>query len=785
MSKSERNKRYYQKHKHKDYNDWVYCLDIETSTADGINAKGETVKCSYIISYAISKLNWRTGEIIHDSFNRRYEDLEEDFERIEKEADGRKTLIYIHNFSYEFSFFKDNVKYFQNNISKQLFIKMHKPLLINCNILSFRCSYLLLGKSVKTLGNELTSLTGEDWRKLDYEYNAIRTPYSVLTDEEIAYNFRDCDIVLKYIYEKLLKTYSIKDLHDKLFTQTGIVRFDNKKNNTTLDYKKFCLFNKDCVPDARKQYDLEVQSFMGGLVSFDFNIITKKLENVASFDASSDYPFQMLKPFPTHFYYNGTLKDIDNFKRYCSDPKYNTHNFWYGIITIKNLKLNKFNYAILSKHKFYETVDCEDSFGKVLEATIGTLICTSLDFENYKKFYDFEILEIKEIYTNKYLNYLPDFTISTIARLLKAKSELKKYVNEVKHKEVLYNNYEFSESFKYLQDEINNQDNYEIQKAIINAEYQRIKGHLNSTYGIAVEKPIKSDIKYDFEIHEYFIKEASFEKFKAKKYVKTNMLVGTFITAYARTHLITLLYQCLINGVRVYYTDTDSLKLDYSNPEKVNKIVEDFNNSLFDAPYGIGKFEFEGDYKYFVVNGNKSYISLSHENNIDATIAGLPEATIIYSNLYKNACNGDFDKLIKDCFSFNIEILPEVTNKLTSKYPLKTINDDMEDDSTTDLIHIIVDDYEDYVYSGLVLDDCPVTIKGIDTSINNIKSCINMHRFFNFDLNKIIDKKQIMIDSEKSTNDEIIFKVADNGKIGIRIQEVLKKWQEELTIKDK
>ena len=104
MSKSERNKRYYQSHKHKDYNDWVYCLDIETSTADGINSKGETVKCSYIISYAISKLNWRTGEIVHDSFNRRYEDLEEDFERIEKEADGRKTLIYIHNFSYEFSF---------------------------------------------------------------------------------------------------------------------------------------------------------------------------------------------------------------------------------------------------------------------------------------------------------------------------------------------------------------------------------------------------------------------------------------------------------------------------------------------------------------------------------------------------------------------------------------------------------------------------------------------------------------------------------------------------------
>lgn len=764
------NRNYRRRQKLNKYNNIVYCIDIETSTAHGTNCDGESVPCAYMISYAISTLDTTTGDIMHYNFGRTYENLQSDLEGIQKQSDSRPTLIYCHNFAYEWSFFKDNVHFFKDNVTSQLFMSRHKPLMIDCKNLSFRCSYLLFGKSVKTMGAELSAITGESWEKLEFEYNKIRTPLTEITPEEMAYNYKDCDIVLKYLYEKMIVTYGIDNLYDSLYTKTGIVRFDNKKYNTSNDYQRFLFFNKDCVPATEKQYAIEQLCFMGGLVSCYPAVIGRRepLHNIASYDIASSYPYQMLKLYPTHFTERADLQNLALFEQFRNSQRYNKHDFFYGIIAIKNLKLNRLLYPILSNHKFFESVDCEQIFGKVLEATSGVLVCTSLDFENYKRFYDFEVVEIRSIYTNKYTHYLPPFTIKSIARLLKAKTALKQYNNEVQHANKLHNDYVFSDDFKYLEKIINEIDNYQIQKAVIAQEYTRIKGNLNAMYGINVEAPIKPTITYNFDTLEYEKEAGDFEKFKNKKFVKTNMLVGVFITAYARQQLVDLLYKLLINGIQVYYTDTDSLKVDYTQADKVEAIISDYNKHIEQNPYNIGVFEFEDNYSNFVINGNKSYIS---EKNgvISATIAGLPNASIIYQSLL-DYYNGDFKKMITNCFSFNVEINPNVTDKLTSKYPVSPV--DVEDlDYSTQLIHMDIDGYNDYVYTGLILDDCPVTIKGIDTSLSNMRSAINLHKYYKLDLNNCIDKRQIIRDNEGS----IIVK--NNGKITERIRKEFKKWQ--------
>lgn len=762
-------KRYYNKKKLRQYNTWVYCLDIETSTADGVNSNGEKVRCSYMISYAISRMNIHTGDIEHYSFKRTCSELDDDLRAIERDADNKPTLVYCHNFSYEWSFFKDNVPYFREKTDCQLFMSRHKPLMIDCGKISFRCSYLLFGKSVEAMGAELCALTGEDWHKLDFDYDKVRTPYTPITVEEMAYNYRDCDIVLKYLYEKLITVYGVDNIIKKIYTKTGVVRYDNKKNNTTKDYQRLLFFNKECVPKTKEQYAIEQLCFMGGLVSCDPSVIGKAepLHNIASYDIASSYPYQMLKLYPTHFYKRDDLKDLKAFEQFRHSDRYNKHNFFYGIIAVKNLRVNRFNYPILSNHKFFESIDAECVFGKVIQAKSGLFICTSLDLENYARFYNFEITEIKEIYTNRYINYLPPFTIKSIARLLTAKTALKKYNNEVQHANTLRNDYEFSSDFKYLEKIINDCDNYQIQKAIIAQEYTRIKGNLNAMYGIQVEASIKPTITYNFDTKEYEKTAGDFEQFKNKKYIKTNMLVGVFITAYARTQLIDLLYIMLSNGIKVYYTDTDSLKLDYTNKNKVDFLVQKFNDSLEKNPYKIGVFEFEDVYDNFVINGNKSYIS---EKNgvISATIAGLPQASMIYQSLFEYN-NNDFSEMIKRCFSFNIEIDPNVTDKLTSKYPVSPV--DIEDlDYQTQLIHIDILGYNDFVYTGLILDDCPVTIKGIDTSLSNMTSAINLHRFYNLDLHRCIPKHKI-------TNINNRVAVISNGEISKKVKEILLQWQ--------
>lgn len=768
MSRKEQNKRYYQRKKTKIYNKYVYCLDIETSTATGTNKAGERVKCAYIISYAISKLDITTGEIIHDSFKRTYEQLNNDILRIQKESDGKPTLIFCHNFSYEWSFFKDNVSFFRENIKRQLFMSANKPLVIDCNNLSFRCSYLLFGKSVKTMGEELTALTGENWRKLDFEYTKIRTPLSEIAPDEIAYNYKDCDIVLKYFYEKMLSKYNIDDIFKKIFTKTGVVRFDNKKYNSANDYRRFIYFNRDCIPHTREQFAIEQLGFMGGLVSCNFKYIGKTLHNVASFDIASSYPYQMLKLYPTNFIQRTDLKDLKAFEQFRQNDYYNKHDFFYGIFEIANISLNDLDYPILSNHKLFESVDSDCIFGKVITAKRGVLICTSLDYENYKKFYKFDLVGIRDIYVNRYINYLPPYTIKSIARLLTAKTEMKKYNNEVIKRNELYNNYEFSDNFKYLSDILNTINDYQIQKAVAGQTYLTIKSDLNAMYGILVEKSLKSVVEYDFESHKYTKTMDDFSDFKNKECVKTNMLVGMFITAYARTQLITILHILLSNGINVYYTDTDSLKVDYTNPTKVNYLIDTFNASIEQTPYNIGQFEFEGQYNNFCVNGNKAYISEKHDV-ITATIAGLPHASIIYQSLYDNY-ERDFDKMIQNSFTFNIEIMPNVTSKLTSKYPINP-TDILNLEFDTQLIHLKINDYDDFVYTGLILDDCPVTIKGIDTSLSNLHSVINLHQYYGFSLKNCIDKKIIVRDK----HDNIIIK--NNGKVSKRIMEVLNKYE--------
>ena len=90
----------------------IYGLDIETSTIDSMVYDK---KISYMISYCISKINILNGEYEKVEVGRTYNDLDRFLYKLNDYANDneKEYLIYIHNFDYEYSFFKNNLKYFK------------------------------------------------------------------------------------------------------------------------------------------------------------------------------------------------------------------------------------------------------------------------------------------------------------------------------------------------------------------------------------------------------------------------------------------------------------------------------------------------------------------------------------------------------------------------------------------------------------------------------------------------------------------------------------------------
>ena len=748
-------KRKYKQNKKK-FNRYIYSLDIETSTVTGTDSEGMKKDCSFMYSCAISKLDTITHEIEHVAFLRTYKELS-DF-LYELESFGKKTLVYIHNFSYEWDFFNRNVPYYSDLIIKQLYVKSHKPLEIKSRYLFFRCSYLLTGLSVKKMGVKLTNKLNEDWQKLDYDYDEIRTPLTKLTSEEIAYNFRDVDIVLKYIDEYFLSKYTVKTIFKRIFTITSTARQFCVDVNSHFNYLKWIDFNNDCTATSEAQLFLWYECFLGGLVTSNPNYFMKITKDVASYDFASSYPYVMrFKKFPYKFKkIDITVKD---FNEIVKSAAYNKSLYFNCVLDIKNLKIKpEYNYPILSEHKILkQSTHYSVINGKIIFCErLKTSLC-STDFELLSVFYDFDIVDILYYEENEECKRLPEYVLNSIDKLLIEKSKFKKYNNEVLEAKK-YKKYNWDDAD--LCDEINSLKTYEEQVAYISDEYLRIKGLLNSQYGINVQKPLNDNISFNFDSFEYEKEVDSFEEYAAIKNHKTNLIVGCYICTFARYNLGRLLIAFLNNGIPVLYTDTDSIKCvrNENTAPVIDKIVDRYNQ-LVQNDKNIGQFEYEhgSTYDLFVTNGNKSYISLK-DGYVSATISGMPDADSIYNRFYRKY-HCDFYKMIEHCYNYNTLIDYSIVKKLTHVY--SDMVDDY-DELEKNIIHVEIDGYDDYVYTGIVLDGCNLSIRYIEDSTAQLTNACNLIKYFGVDFNKFI-YKNIISDTKVL---KLKIKTRKNKKIG-------------------
>ena len=554
--------------------------------------------------------------------------------------DKRRIVVFIENASYEFQFIR---KYF--TWTQVFSLDERRPVrAVTDEGIEFRCSYILSGYGLDSLGKNLTKypvskLTGQ------YDYSKFRHSLTPLTSTENLYCENDVRVVMAYIQEKIESDGNIGKI---LLTKTSYVRqyvrnhtIYSPDKTTRYEYKKLI---KHLTMEPY-EYILAREAFAGGFTHANAEYVDETIENVDSIDFTSSYPAVMVAfPYPMSKGQSCTIRDNDHFKTFLRP----------GILSIFKIKITNLiakpdapdNIISLSKCYLDEEHtkparkhDCVTNNGRVVMSLVPLYTTiTNVDFENYQKFYDFDY-EVSILYSYR-AGYLPKAFIECILHFYKQKTTLK----GISGKE---------------------------------SEYQQGKEMLNSTYGMTVTDICRDEIIYGTDWGTVHPTKADMcdiiDKYNNNKSRFLSYIWGVFITAYARRNVFTGILE--FNNDYVY-CDTDSNKvlhienhMDYINryndwiTTQINTTLTYYGLDINDAapldikgnahPLGVWDWETEGDpYLKFKTLGAKRYLTYQKKKGYSMTVAGLPKSSGHLDD--NNKMISTIDKLVADYGEDNI-----------------------------------------------------------------------------------------------------------------------------------
>lgn len=553
--------------------------------------------------------------------------------------ENRRLVIYIHNESYEFQFIR---KLFQWN--SVFALDKRKP--VKCltkDGIEFRCSYLLSGYNLDTLGKNLKKYKVNKMVG-DLDYKLIRTPLTKLTDKEIQYCINDCLVVVSYIQE-LIEQYG--DITKLPLTKTGFVRnscrneclYDNKSHKKSSKFSKYRKLMRKLYLDTNT-YLLLKKAFAGGFTHASLFHSNTVVENVSSFDFTSSYPyvicseqFPMSSPIPTLITSKEQFKDY--LQNYCC------------IFTIEfqNLEEIIFYENYISKSKCEILEGYVENNGRIKSAKRLKITITEQDYLIIRKFYTWEKMKITNFirFTKE---YLPRDFIHNVLTQYGNKTKLK----GVKGKE---------------------------------EEYMNAKEFVNSLYGMMVTDICRDEIIYQND--EWDSEEPNYDEMISKynRSVKRFLYYawGIWVTAYARRNLFTGVLEF---GEDYVYSDTDSIKV--INVDKHREYIENYNKNAIrklEIAMNFQNLEFEltcpktikgevkqlgiweeetkdGIYTRFKTLGAKRYL-VEQNGELHLTVAGLGKSAI---NYMKN----EFKDKVFENFCENMYIPKGFAGKMTHTY---------------------------------------------------------------------------------------------------------------------
>lgn len=546
-----------------------------------------------------------------------------------------RLIILDANFGFEFQFIR---KHFDWDAEDFFAREERHPLKARTGGFEFHEVLSISGGNLAQLARDYTQtqkLTG------DLDYKIKRNSSDKLDMTELDYCINDV-VILSEFGRFLFDNYIIPDKRIPL-TKTGILRSETRQNGEKMlgkdGFKQYRILIYEIFPDE-KTYALWFRYlFRGGYVHANVNLAGYTIYGVDGDDITSSYPLEML------------VKDnypVSKFTRVPYDPA--LLKSFACIMCVKFTAIKRrFSISIESKSKCVELYGSEEmplviDNGRVAQGNF-TVWLTELDFENYRRFYDWKTMEVLDFQIAE-RGMLPPFIRKTLAKYYKLKAELKRAGKQE------------------------------------TAEYVIAKQKVNSFFGMMVTRIELDKISYDGE---WIVSEKELD---FAEEIKSQFLApqwGIWVCANARNTLLQVtadITEAIGDGsgdklAGVIYNDTDSIKV--KDPDgKAAEIIERYNMKIrarrekikmLNKPEfaGLGEFEHEGYYDRFKTLGAKRYLTDEH-GKIKATIAGLPKMSILKLDGDPfDAFNADGMELqaaceIKNTISYNDEPSEAVIN---------------------------------------------------------------------------------------------------------------------------
>ena len=545
------------------------------------------------------------------SFKNILEDLPHDVEFI----------CWIHNLAYEFAFLINFL-----TVKKVFARTPHNPMYVIFNEypnITFKCSYILTNLSLKQWGKQL-GLDKLD--TLDYT-EKIRTPYTELTQDELDYCSRDCEIVFRGIKDHL---DHYKDVWDIPNTSTGKIRRVVKKI-VTHDYEYMKDMHK-CIPKDAEEYRRFQDIFAGGYTHSNRKYTGKIVADGGGehVDFASSYPYSILAfryPLNKWSYMGKRLPDPDTFEYRAYIIK----------LHFKNIRAISWN-TYISSDKSSSTHTLYDN-GRIISAYSDDpdnpgelrIMCTEQDYITICNNYEWDEIESEGTWVC-HKRYLPTIFIDYILKLYEDKTML---------------------------------------KGVDPVRYAISKQYINSCFGMMVTSLFSASVLFDIDRPEQWYMEeltadrvnTELEKLKVwynKKYF-LSYPVGCWITAYSRRRLFEAIEQPGLDG-RVLYCDTDSIfykghydwtEFNKRTDARLKAAMEyheiDFERTRPADPDGVihplGQFTYEEKWDRFKSLGAKKYLE-ERDGKLYMTVAGVNKGAVecLGGNMENFRAGFKFDK---------------------------------------------------------------------------------------------------------------------------------------------
>lgn len=627
----------------KKYCNDILTFDIEVTSAWLENGKIIGYKKGYDNDYWNDLIPLALPYLWQFSFNDKvyYGRELREFEKVLSDLpDNCEIIIWVHNLSYEMHFLNNFLEW------ENVFARTpHKP--IKCTPkkypnIEFRCSYMLTRLSLESWGKQI------GWHKdvgyLDYE--AIRTPYTELTEKELQYGEDDCLVVYHGIQEYVKRYKTVRDIP---LTQTGTVRREVKDMLT--EDKTYVKDMKKLIPRSAREYKMLMKVFSGGYTHANrFYVETVVRGYIEHYDFASSYPTVMIcEKYPMTPWFYSMSKELP------TDEEMEDKAFI--------LKLKFKNIRCTTLNTYIQASKCSGGNfvydnGRIIKADLLSIVITEQDWLTIRESYEWDECIVEAKYYSK-KKYLPKKFIDYILELYHNKTTLK----DIPEMEDLY---------------------------------MQSKQYINSMFGMCVTAIVQPDVEFDGiewnvppltekKVNERLDKLRNWNSREKRYFLSYSW--GCWVTAYARRNL----WKCILDSdAQCIYCDTDSIfvngKHDFSwyNKEINDKIYKasievgfDFNKTRPKTKKGkekpLGIFTQEAPCCEFVTLGAKRYVERrfyvetdsEQDGKLHLTVSGInKEAVSLLNDNIENFTDGfDFDKdddSVKKRLATYVVDMPEV-----------------------------------------------------------------------------------------------------------------------------